>query len=136
MNEEIDRIFNFLKKHIENKNKYNAIVMKGVVDETYPLVVFEVNSNVTESVSQDKFRLDQTRNVSFEISVFAINEGKTNSSIICDELANLVCEVMNGYYLMQGGVDAQLRNINSSQATKYVLHFIYNSNGKRNICYA
>lgn len=118
-------IFETLKKYIERKSQYKPKVMRAVVEETYPLVVFESNSNILESITQDRLRLNEVRNISFEISIFAINIGATSSQLICEELADLVCEVMNRHYLMQGGIDAKLININPSQATKYVLHFSY-----------
>ena len=135
INSKSEEIFENIKKYLSAKSEYSPKIKKNVVDNVYPLVVFETNLNQSDSTSQDFFRLDQTRNLSFEISIFAIDIQNVNSGVICDELSNLVCNVMQGYYLMQGGIDAKLKNINTSKATKYVLHFTYNWNVRQNILY-
>lgn len=139
INKKSEEIFNNIKKYIQakyvSKSNEQVEIKKNIVDNTYPLVVFETNANTSDYITQDTFRLDQVRNLSFEISIFAININQINSSVICDELANLVCQVMNGYYGMQGGIDAKLKNINPAKATKYVLHFNCKWNVKQNTLY-
>lgn len=128
-------IYQVLQKYIEKKSEYNPIVLTKTVDNTYPLVVFETNSNTSNLITQDMYRLDRVRNLSFEISIVAINKGTISSEAICDELADLVCDVMQDYYRMQGGLDAKLKNINTAKATKYVLHFSCKWNVRQNIIY-
>lgn len=139
INKKSEEIFNNIKKYIQakyiSKSNEQVEIKKNIVDNTYPLVVFETNANTSDYITQDTFRIDQVRNLSFEISIFAININQINSSVICDELANLVCQVMNVYYGMQGGIDAKLKNINPAKATKYVLHFNCKWNVKQNILY-
>lgn len=139
INKKSEEIFNNIKKYIQakyiSKSNEQVEIKKNIVDNTYPLVVFETNANTSDYITQDMFKLDQVRNLSFEISVFAININQINSSVICDELANLVCQVMNVYYGMQGGIDAKLKNINPAKATKYVLHFNCKWNVKQNTLY-
>lgn len=139
INKKSEEIFNNIKKYIQakyvKKQNEQVEIKKNIVDNTYPLVVFETNANTSDYITQDTFRLDQVRNLSFEISIFAININQINSSVICDELANLVCQVMNVYYGMQGGIDAKLKNINPAKATKYVLHFNCKWNVKQNTLY-
>lgn len=139
INKKSEEIYENLKKYILTKynKKHNeqVTVLKNVVDNTYPLVVFETNANSSDLVTQDSYRLDQVRNLSFEINVFAVNIEKIDASVICEELSNLVCYVMNDYYGMQGGVDAKLKNINSAKAKKYVLHFNCKWNVRQNILY-
>ena len=135
INGKINEIYQVLKEYIVKKSKYNPIVLKNVIDNKYPLVVFENNVNTLEYRTQDRYRLDQVRNLSFEINIFAITQDNIDSSIICDELTNLVCDVMQEYYGMQGGLDAKLKNINSSKATKYVLHFTCKVDVRRNKIY-
>ena len=134
-----EEIYQALKEYITSqyvKKKDEVIqVKKNVVDNAYPLVVFETNTNNIDSITQDRYRLDQVRNLSFEISIFAITIGSINSEVICDELANYVCDVMSSYYGMQGGIDAKLKNINTAKATKYVLHFNCKWNVRQNIIY-
>lgn len=139
INKKSEEIFNNLKKYIQakyiKKQNEQVEIKKNIVDNTYPLVVFETNANTSDYITQDTFRLDQVRNLSFEISIFAININQINSSVICDELANLVCYVMTQYYGMQGGIDFKSKNINAAKATKYVLHFNCKWNVKQNILY-
>ena len=74
INRKSDEIFQNLTKYIQSKyvKKQNEelSILKSVVDNQYPLVVFETNTNNVDSLSRDVYRLDQVRNLSFEISVF------------------------------------------------------------------
>ena len=126
----VEEIFQNLKATIEKSNKYNAVVKKNVIDETYPLVVFNNNSNILSTITQDMYRMNKTRKLSFEISVIAINQENISGKQICEEISLLICRLMNEYYLMQGGLDAILEDINPSKATKSVLHFSYLYNNK------
>lgn len=128
-------IFKYLKKEIDKNNQYNAQIKKNVVDKMYPLVVFEENANILDSQTRDIYRLDIVRNLSFEISIFAITQNNIDSSIICDELANIISGVMEGKFGMQGGLDACLKNINTDKATKYVMHYNCKWNVRQNIIY-
>lgn len=128
-------IFKYLKKEIEKDNKYGTQIKKNVVDKVYPLIVFENNTNTLDSQSRDSYRLDIVRNLSFEISIFAISQDSIDGSVICDELSNIVSYVMEGKFGMQGGLDACLKNINTDKATKYVLHYNCKWNVRQNIIY-
>lgn len=128
-------IFNLLSKYLTTDSKFNPMVKTKVIENQYPLVVFETRTNTLDSMTQDMFRLDMVRNLSFEISVFAINKGNVTAEEICDELSNLICEVMQEYYGMQGGIDGKLQNINTAKATKYVLHFDCKWNVRQNRIY-
>lgn len=122
-NDKVNEIYNVLKNHILSKSKYSPSVKRSVVENTYPLVVFERRTSLYDSITQDEHRMDKVINFSFEINIFATDIKDINSEIICDELEELVSDVMSDYYLMQGGLDAKLNNINTSKATKYVLHY-------------
>lgn len=135
INSKSDEIFAKLSKYITNHSQYNPKVKRNVIDNTYPLVVFEENTNTIDTITQDMYRLNQVRNLSYEISIFAINIDNNDSGVICDELASLVCDVMQEYYLMQGGIDAKLKNINTAKARKYVLHFNCKWNVRGNMLY-
>ena len=130
-----EKLYEILKDYLKGQSLYNPIVLDSVVDNKYPLVVFETNTNTLDSITQDRYRLDQVRNLSFEISVFAVNINEVSSIDICEEISNLICELMNVYYGMQGGIDAKLKNINTAKATKYVLHFNCKWNVRQNIIY-
>lgn len=135
INSKTDEIFEILSKYITKHNQYDAKVKRNVIDNVYPLVVFEENTNTLDTITQDRYRMNSVRNLSFEISIFAVNINNIDSGVICDELADLVCDVMQEYYLMQGGVDAKLKNINTAKARKYVLHFSCKWDVKTNLIY-
>lgn len=121
-----NEIFDTLKRVIESEsNNHNAIVRKRVIEKQYPLIIFECRSNTQSSASRDFYGIERTRALSFEIDIYAVDDRKNNISaeMICDDLENLVTQVMQGIYRMQGGTDAKLHNINSENATQYVLHF-------------
>lgn len=134
--EKNDEIFNILKEYISKKSKYNpTYVFQSVVENKYPLIVFEKRSNPTDSISQDIYKLDKVINMNFEISVFAVNQENINANTICEDLSQLVSELFEDYYGMQGGLDAHLKNINTSNASKCVLHYSCKYNPRRNILY-
>lgn len=135
INSKSDEIFEVLSNHIAKHNQYNAKVKRNVIENVYPLVVFEENTNTLDTITQDRYRMNSVRNLSFEISIFAININNVDSGVICDELADLVCDVMQDYYLMNGGIDAKLKNINTAKARKYVLHFNCKWDVKTNLVY-
>lgn len=128
-------VFNKIKKYVLENSNYNPKVFQNVVDKTYPLIVVENNSNRLYSQTQDIYRLDVTRALSFEISILAINVENVDSSIICNELSNLVNYVMQEELNMQGGLDACLKNINTDKATKYILHYNCILDARHNIIY-
>ena len=100
INSKSEEIFDILRTHITRKSKYNPSVLKTVVDNKYPLVVFETNANRLDSITQDMYRLNQVRSLSFEISIFAIDDKQTNSNVICDELCDLVCDCWMENYML------------------------------------
>lgn len=123
INELSNELFTNLKLYITSNSQFNPYVLKNVVDNKYPLVVFENNTNLENSRTIDNYSLERERALSFEINIYATNINEYDSSDICDELAQLVTDVMQGYCKMQGGIDAKLKNINTAKATQYVLHF-------------
>ncbi len=129
------KIYQSLKDYINAKSEYNPFVLRTAVDNKYPLVVFEDKSDLVDMQTQDRYRLNETRNANYEISIFAINVGETSSDEICNELSQLVIDVMQRYYGMQGGIDAKLKNINTSKAMKVVLHFNCIYDARRNFIY-
>lgn len=121
--EKSEEIFVVLKKYILANSKYNPEVKKVSKNIKYPSVIFEEMTNSLDSVSCDDYQSQEIRNLDFEITIYAVDQGNVNSTIICNELANLVIQIMQRCYRMQGGLDAKLFNINESQATQYTLHF-------------
>ena len=118
-----NHIFKYLKNHIEKNSKYNPKVSQNIEEKKYPLVVFEDMLNNISSQNLGECKLDVVRSLNFEISIFAINSNGISSQYICEELSNLVCEIMQDKFNMQGGLDNCLKNINTDKATKYILHF-------------
>lgn len=123
INELPNLIFKYLKKAIEENDIYNASVKRHVIDKKYPLVVFNTNQNRLSSQSQDSYRLNIVRNLSFEINIFAVSQANIDSTIICDELANITNMIMQDQFGMQGGIDNKIDNINTDNATEYILRY-------------
>ena len=69
INGKTNEIYQLLKEYIVKKSKYNPSVLKNVIDNQYPLVVFENNVNTLDYRTQDRYRLDQVRSLSFEIKI-------------------------------------------------------------------
>ena len=135
-----DEIFNVLKDYIENHNKdnnYSAIVREKVIKTDLPLIVFDNRSNVEAYSTRDMYGMERTRDLSFEINIYANDDLKNQiSSVkICKHLENLVTQVMQGMYRMQGGTDGKLHNINNSKTSQYILHFSCEWFMNRNIIY-
>ena len=47
------------------KQNEQVEIKKNIVDNTYPLVVFETNANTSDYITQDTFRLDQVKKFKF-----------------------------------------------------------------------
>lgn len=120
-NEATKEIVQGLEKYLSKFSKYSPKVTELGFDLDYPTVTFKTTKNVLASRTRD--RVYQTRNLSFEIEVIAINNESDNSLDICDEITNLTIEYMQEVLGMQGGLDATLTNINADHASKQVLHF-------------
>lgn len=130
-----NEVFETLKTYIKKNSIYNPEVKKYSIKNSYPMVVFEEITNTLNSVSCDYNQRQEFRNLNYEINIYAIPINKINSDIICEELANLVIDVMQRYYRMEGGLDARFININSSNASQYTLHFSCKWDMERNYIY-
>lgn len=132
-----NQIFETLKTYVEENNQYNAIVRKKPIKNTYPIIIFQTNSNIQSSSTKDCYGLERIRNLSFEISILAVDKTKeqVSSMKICDDLEDLVTQVMQGIYHMDGGTDAKITNINDSNASQYILHFNCEWFMQKNIIY-
>lgn len=133
--EKANEIYSNLKDYISNKSKFKPEIKRTVIKNIYPLVVFEELTNTLESVSQDCNSLEEMRNLSYEINIYAIPQNEIDADQICSEIANLVMNIMQKYYHMQGGLDARFININSSKATQYTLRFYCKWYMARNMIY-
>lgn len=135
INELPNEIFQYIKKYVNENSVYSPNVVKSAINIEYPSVVFQTNANTLNSQNQGIYKLDIVRNLSFAIDIYAIKKGNIDSSIICDELSNIVNYVMQEMFGMQGGIDNRIFNINTSGATQYVLHYNCLWNVKKNNIY-
>ncbi len=135
INELPNQIFQYIKSIVKENSVYNPEVVKSAINISYPSVVFQTNANTLNSQNQGKIKLDIVRNLSFTIDIYAIKINNIDSSIICDELSNIVNYVMQEMFGMQGGIDNKIYNINTSGATQYVLHYNCLWNVRKNIIY-
>ena len=91
--EKSNEIYNAIKKYVDNYSNYNVAVKKSVIDNVYPLIVYEMRSSNIDIKTQDRYSLDKVYNMNFEISIFAINDKNINSNVICEELSQIVMNV-------------------------------------------
>lgn len=126
-------IFKLLQDYITSNSRFNPYVMEMQIDKKYPCVIFHNNSNKLGMKTQD--RVYQTRKLSFEIEIYAINQGQNDSIEICEELEQLINEVMIGTLGIQGGTDGKVFNANSDKATYFILHFSCEWFPNKNILY-
>ena len=95
------QVFEFLRNYIKEKASVDTWVGRvKIVKDDKPIVVFEEARNEldTQSTTYD----NTTRLLNYNINIYCSK--KANSYEISQELAQLVVEVMQGYYHMSGGV--------------------------------
>ena len=108
---EIKNIFLPNKEILDNLNSYIKYNIKGTdipdvwvgrrkIDNKNPMVVFTETRN--EEQSRSTTYDNTTRVMSYNVDVFCYSF--KNSYDIATRLATMVCEVMQGYYKMKGGV--------------------------------
>lgn len=97
-------IFQNLRNYIDDKVSYEVNVSQYKIDKTMPTIIFEMPRN--ELQSQSTNYTNTTRVLNFNINIYCY--GKENSKPIVEELALLVCDVMEGFYHFKGGIIAVL----------------------------
>ena len=127
-------IFKNLKYYIENKSKYNPTVASSFLNNKYPLVIFERIKN-SSGIKTTNY-INVSRNISYTVNCFARDINDISSSQICEELAQLVNEVMQDYYGMDGGVTTEISKFDGTPLThQTVLTYEISNIPKYNIIY-
>ena len=104
-------IFTNVKNYVESKINYEVYVNKSKIRKDMPTIIFEMPRNELQSRSTNY--TNTTRNINFNINVYCY--GKHNSRDIVEELSLLVCDVMNDYYKLKGGLIAILPTLDNQQ---------------------
>lgn len=126
VNEKYEEVFYNIKTYI-NKFYNNVKVIKHrAIKLEYPCIVVEQNANTINYSTKDLYKLEKIRDLSFEITIYAIDDLTTQKSSfeICEALEQKVCEVMEEFYNMQGGCDARIARVNQDGATQFTLHYM------------
>lgn len=120
-------IFQSLKEYVEENNSYNALVLTRATNNQFPLVVFEENRNELEIRTTNYKTI--TRILNYNVNIYAKDINEISGNDICEVLAQLVIEVMQGYYNCNGGIVALIprydNNVTSYQmnlrfTTRYI----------------
>lgn len=125
VNYKYEEVFNNIKTYINKYYQDVKVIKHRAIKLQYPCVVVEQNSNILGSMSKDSYGKEHTRELSFEITIYAVdNQAKQITGYqTCEQLEQMVINVMQRHYRMQGGTDARLPFINQDNATQFTLHF-------------
>ena len=116
-------IFDNLKEYIIENASVPTFVRRVRTLQDYPLIVFQEARNEIESRSTTYD--NTTRLLNYNINIYCNH--RVDNLEICEELALLVSEVMQGYYKMQGGVIARIPTYDDKNQTSYLINMRFNS---------
>ena len=116
-------IFDNLKDYIANNSSVPTYVRRVRTKEKYPLIVFQEARNEldTRSTTYD----NTTRLLNYNINIYCNH--RVDNLELCEELALLVSEVMQGYYNMQGGIIARIPTYDDTNKTSYLINMRFTS---------
>lgn len=111
-----NEILNNLNNYIKNKYSISTWVGRIKVDNQNPMIVFRETRN--ELNSKSTTHDNTTRIMNYDIKVYC--HTLPNSYNVVSELVILICEVMQGYYKMTGGLVADIMRYNDNEATGFM----------------
>lgn len=111
-----NEILNNLNNYIKNKYSISTWVGRIKVDNQNPMIVFRETRN--ELNSKSTTHDNTTRIMNYDIKVYC--HTLPNSYNVVSELVVLICEVMQGYYKMTGGLVADIMRYNDNEATGFM----------------
>lgn len=128
-------LFKTLNEYITTNSQFNPKVSTFKIDKiTQPLVVFTEMSNIQDLKSTHRKIL--TRNLNYYINIYAIQQDNISALQICEELAQLVLDVMQGYYGMNGGLTTAIPRYDGQAVTyQFVMTFTTKVNVNSNLIY-
>lgn len=122
VNSKFYEVFENLKNYIKANYDKEVNIWQYVEDDIkYPLILCQTITNNLTSNTID--RVYETRSVSFNVEIYALSNEEEFGFEICDRLSNLVIDIFQRIYNMQGGIIAKLQNINTAKAFKIVMNF-------------
>lgn len=110
-----EEIFNNLKKYISEKASIKTWVGRNKVDNQNPMIVFEESRN--EIYSRSTTYNNITRVLNYNINIYCKN--LPNNYEIVQELTILVCELMQNFYKMSGGLIGKFPTFDITDKTSY-----------------
>lgn len=125
-----NEILTNLRDYITFKSKNKTWVGRNKVNNQNPMIVFKEARN--ELNSRSTTYDNTTRILNYNINIYC--HSLPNSYQIVSELVILVCEVMQGYYKMDGGLIADIMNYTENENTgfmanlRFTTRFIPNKN--------
>lgn len=111
-----NEILTNLNNYIKNKSSISTWVGRIKVDNQNPMIVFRETRN--ELNSKSTTHDNTTRIMNYDIKVYC--HTLPNSYNVVSELVILICEVMQGYYKMTGGLVADIMRYNDNEATGFM----------------
>lgn len=119
-------IFANLKEYITNNASVETWVGRKKIKKNSPIIVFEEPRNELQSRSTTYD--NTTRIMNYNINVYCSK--LTNSYEIVQELAILICELMQGYYHMTGGIIATIPTYEDNDANSYQVNLRFTTRYK------
>lgn len=116
-------IFDTLKKYIKSKADFDVTISQNLLENQYPLIIFEENSNTLGSYTTDRYRMNSTRQLSYTITIMAIDTDEIDGIDICEILAQRVIELMEIGYNFKGGIYSKFSNVTKARSTEWTLKF-------------
>lgn len=119
------RLFTNFKNYLDSSLEgiIKVPIRQYAVENQYPLVVFEENTNIDTSHTIDRYRMNSTRGLSYTITILAVDTPNMTSYEICNLIASHVANIMENGFNMTGGINSKFSNINSSKATRWVFKY-------------
>lgn len=116
-------IFRNLKEYIQVNASVETYVSRNKITNKFPLIVFEEARNEldTRSTTYD----NTTRTLNYNINIYCNH--RVDNYELCIELANLITQVMQGYYKMSGGVIATIPTFEDANKTSYQVNMRFTS---------
>ena len=116
-------IFQNLIKYINSNVDFEVVISQNLIENQYPLIIFEETSNTLGSYTKDRYKMNSTRQLSYTITIMAINTDEMYGIDICEILAQKVIELMEIGYNLKGGIYSKFSNVTTARSTEWTLKF-------------
>lgn len=121
------QIFKYLRDYIMANASVSTWVGRVKIDDRSPMVVFEESRN--ELVNYSTTYDNTTRLLNYNINIYCSDLSEKTFKI-AEEIEQLVIEVMEGVFHMQGGTIARIPTYDSNNKNCYQINLRYTTNYK------